>query len=56
MVLKFPPPGKKHAPVISFYVPIMTNSDEFKYNIYEDLSSNVPKRDKLIVLRDVMSN
>ena len=47
--------GRKYLTIISAYAPTMTNSDEVKFKLYEELHSAitaVPKADKLIILGD----
>ena len=55
MILRLPLSGNKHATIISAYVPTMTNSDEVKDKLYNDLDdviSATPRTDKLILLGD----
>ena len=53
MTLRISLQGKKFATIISAYASTMTNPDETKKKLYEDLNdvvSSVPKQDKLILL------
>ena len=45
--------GNRYAPVISKYVPTMTNLEEMKYKFCKDLKDiieGVPKQDKRIIV------
>ena len=58
MTLRLHLQGKKFATLFSAYVPSMTNPDEPKEKLYEDIIdaiSSVPKQDKLIILGDVIA-
>ena len=55
MTLKLPLSGNKHATIVSAYAPTMTNSDEVKDKLYDDLDNSIsatPRTDKLILLGD----
>ena len=55
MTLRLPLSGKRHAIIVSDYVPTMTNPDEVKDKFYDDLDSAIsatPRTDKLILLGD----
>ena len=55
MALRLPLSGKRHATIVSVYAPTMTNPDQVKDNIYDDLDSVIsatPRKDKLILLGD----
>ena len=47
--------GKRHAIILSYYAPTMTNPYEVKDKVYDDLDSVIsaaPRTDKLIILGD----
>ena len=53
MTLRLPLSGKRHATIVSAYAPTMTNPDEVKDKLYDDLDSMIsvaPRTDKLILL------
>ena len=55
MTLRLSLSGKKHATIVSAYAPTMTNPDEAKDKLYNDLDdviSATPRTDKLILLGD----
>ena len=55
MTLRLPLSGNKHATIISVYAPTMSNPDEVKDELYDDLDSifsATPRTDKLIFLCD----
>ena len=55
MTLRLPLSGKRHATIVSAYVPTMTNPDEVKDKFYDDLDSVIsatPRTVKLILLGD----
>ncbi|KAK7004577.1 craniofacial development protein 2 [Biomphalaria glabrata] len=55
MTLRLPLTSRRHATLISVYVPTMSNQDNIKENLYSDLNSAIiktPKTDKLIMLGD----
>ena len=55
MALRLPLSGKRHATNVSAYAPTMTNPDEVKDKLYDDLDSVIsaaPQTDKRILLRD----
>ena len=55
MTLRIPLSGNKHATIASAYAPTMTNPDEAKDNVYNDIDdviSATPRTDKLILLGD----
>ena len=55
MTLKLPLSGNKHAAIISAYAPTMTNPDEVKDKVYDDLDSvysATARVDTLILLDD----
>ena len=55
MTQRLPLSRKRHATIVSAYVPTMTNPDEVKDKFYDDLDSVIsatPQTDKLILLGD----
>ena len=55
MTLRLPLSSKKHAKIVSAFVPIMTNQDEIKDRFYDALDSVIstaPRTDKLILRGD----
>ena len=55
MMLRLPLSGKRHATIVSAYAPTLTNPNEVKDKLYDDLDSVIsaaPRTDKLILLRD----
>ena len=53
LTLRLPSSGHKHATIISFYAPTITNPDEVKDKLYDDLDSIIsatPRTNKLILL------
>ena len=55
MALRLPLSGNKHATITSAYAPTITNPDEVKDKLYNDLDSIIfatPRTDKLILLCD----
>lgn len=55
MSLRFPLTQNQHVTIISAYAPTMTNPEEVKDSVYEDLEKtidHVPRTDKLIILGD----
>ena len=55
MTLRLPLSDNKHATIISAYAPTMSNPDEVKDELYDDLDSifsATPRTDKLIFLCD----
>ena len=58
MTLRLPLSGNKHVTIVSVYAPTMTNRDEVKDKIYDDLDNIVsatPRTDKLILFGDFNS-
>ena len=52
MLLRLPLSGKRHATILSAYIPALTNPNEFKDKFYDDLDSVISATDKLILLGD----
>ena len=55
MTLRLPLSGNKHATIVSAYAPTMTNPDEVKDKLYDDLDKIISatlRTDKLILLGD----
>ena len=53
MTLRLPLSGKRHATIVSAYAPTMTNPDEVKDKIYDDLDSvisAISRTDKFMLL------